>query len=287
MNKFLIRFLYFSLICFSLIGGEKLNALVPYYYLPSTKHLKEESLSIGKSAYQLLYFRQIKDSLNLAKLAVQINKSDSQLWSILAESQLANKLYKEALTSLKKAQEINPEISELYFAQSDIYLKLSKIKEAKVSLTSGLKLEPKNDRGIFQLGNIFLMEKNYESAIKEFDKAVEINPDFWQAINNKGLAYFELDKIDLSIVFFKKSISLEENAEPLLALAICLQNRNINEAILLAKKALIKDPNYVDNNYRKEQLWGRKLQIATDKLFKNPQLNKEIILAKTKINKTS
>ena len=40
---------------------------------------------------------------------------------------------------------------------------------------------------------------------------------------------------------------------------------------------------YVDPNYRKEQLWGEKLQISTEKLFENPQLKKEILFAKTKI----
>ena len=32
------------------------------------------------------------------------------------------------------------------------------------------------------------MEKNYSEAIKLFNKSVDIKPDFWQAINNQGLA---------------------------------------------------------------------------------------------------
>ena len=127
------------------------------------------------------------------------------------------------------------------------------------------------------------MEKNYEEAIRKFDKAIEIKIDFWQAINNKGLAYFELNKIDLSITSFQQAIELEESAEPLLALASCLKNKDINKAIVLAERALNKDPNYVDFNYRKEQLWGEKLQISTEKLFENPQIKKEILVAKTKI----
>ena len=127
------------------------------------------------------------------------------------------------------------------------------------------------------------MEKNYEKAIEEFDKAIKIKIDFWQAINNKGLAYFELNKIDLSIISFKKAIDLEENAEPILALASCLRNKDIKKAIELARKALNKEPYYVDFDYRKKQLWGEKLQISTEKLFENPQLEKEILIAKTKI----
>ena len=284
MKKSLLKILFFSIISSHIFVADSLKALIPHYYFPERKSLEKESLSIGKQAYQLLYFGQFKDSLNLAKLAVKINNTNETLWTILAETQIANKLYDDALFSLNNAQKINPNMGEIYFAKSSIYLKQSKIKKAEISLLSGIKILPKNFKAIFQLGNIYLMEKNYEKAIEEFDKAIKIKKDFWQAINNQGLAYFELNKINLSIISFKKAIELEENAEPLLALASCLKNKDINKAIVLAKKALNKDPNYVDFNYRKEQLWGEKIQNSTLKLFENSQLKKEILFAKTKIN---
>tara|TARA_S200000501_G_scaffold10123_1_gene9137 strand:- start:143 stop:1045 length:903 start_codon:yes stop_codon:yes gene_type:complete len=285
MKKSLIKLLLFSSIVSNHIFNiQNLKAVVPFYYFPETKNLKQEALSIGKQAYQLLLFGQIKDSLSLAKLAVKIDDKNEALWTTLAEAQIASKLYNDALISLNKAQKINPLKSEIYFAKSSIYLKQSKLKKAKISLQSAIKLLPKNINAIFQLGNIYLLEKNYEKALEEFDKAIEIKKDFWQAINNKGLAYYELDKINLAIISFKKAISLEENAEPLLALGVCLTTRDINEAIFLAKKALVKNPNYVENNYRKEQLWGEKLQSSTEKLFKDTQLKKQVVFAKTKIN---
>ena len=283
MKKSLIRLIFFSIISSHIFVAENLKALIPSYYFPKTKSLKQEGLSIGKQAYQLLYFGQIKDSLNLAKLAIKIDNNNETLWTILAETQIANKLFEDALISLNNAQKINPKMGEIYFAKSSIYLKQSKIKKAKLSLLSGIEILPKNFKAIFQLGNIFLMEKNYEKAIEEFDKAITIKKDFWQAVNNKGLAYYELNKVKLSIFYFKKAIALEDNAEPLLALAACLRDRNIDEAIFFARQALKKEPNYVDFDYRKEQLWGEKLQSSTEKLFKNPQLEKEILFAKNKL----
>ena len=287
MKKFIVKLLFFAFISSYLLRINKLNALIPHYYQPTVKNLQKEGLLIGKSAYQLLYFGQFEESLSLAKLAISMDKSNETLWMILAEAQIANNLYPDALISLNNAQKINPKKGEIYFAKGSIYLKQSKIQEAKIAYKLGIKILPENIQAIFQLGNIFLIEKNYEKAIKEFDRVIEIKPDFWQAINNKGLAYFELDRIDLSIISFKKAIDLEENAEPLLGLAACLKSQNIDEAILLTKKALIKEPKYVEYNYRKEQLWGDKLQSNTEELFENTQLQKEIQLAKTKINKTS
>ena len=286
MNKFVIRFLILFLLSNYFFKAEKIKAFIPYYYLPTKENLERESLIIGKNAYQFLYFGQIKESLNLAKLAIKINKYNEKLWLILSETQIANNLYEEALNSLIKAEEINPEISEIYFAKSNLFLKQSKLKEAKIAINSGLKIAPNNYKAIFQLGNIYLMEKKYSSALIYFDNAVKIKTDFWQAINNKGLVYFEQDKVDLSIESFEKAIALEENGESLLGLASCLSLKDINLAITMAKKGLNKDPNYVDYDYRKEQLWGEKLQNITKKLLKNDQLKEEIKLAKSKINTT-
>ena len=287
MKKFLTKIIYVSFISFYFLNIESVKSIVPYYYFPTIKNLQKESLSIGKSAYQLLYFGQYKDSLNLAKLAVKLNAKNEKLWLILSEAQIANKLYKNALYSLNKAQKLNSNISEIYFAKSNIYLKMAQKKDAKIALETGLKIDPNNHKAIFQLGNILLMEKNYLEAIKLFDKSVKIKPDFWQAINNKGLAYFEENKINLSIKHFEKAISIEENAEPLLGLASCLRMKDMKLALKLAKKALNKDPNYVNYEYRKEQLWGEKLQVSTEILLQNDQLQTDVILAKTKINASS
>ena len=287
MKKFLKIIICFSLMSFYLFKAEKVQSIVPYYYFPTIKNLQKESISIGASAYQLLYLGQYEESLNLAKLALQINKKDEKLWLILSEAQVANKLYKKALNSLNKAQKINSNLSEIYFAKSNIYLQISELQNAKAALETGLSIAPDNHRAIFQFGNVLLMEKNYLEAIKLFNKSIKIKPDFWQAINNKGLAYFETDKINLSIKLFEKAISIEENAEPLLGLASCLRIKDIDYAIKLAKKALDKDPNYVNNNYREKQLWGEKLQASTDILLQNDQLRKEVALAKSKINSSS
>ena len=283
MKKFLKKTILIALISFYSLHIGKVRAIVPYYYFPTIKNLQKQSLYIGKNAYQLLYFGQYEDSLNLAKLAVKINAKDEKLWLILAEAQLANEQYKNALNSLNQAEQINSNISEIYFAKSNVYLKISQQTKAKSALEKGIKIEPNNHKAIFQLGNILLMEKNYLGAIKLFDKSIKIKPDFWQAINNQGLAYFERNNVNLSIKLFESAISIEENAEPLLGLASCINIHDNKLAIQLAKKALAKNPKYVDYDYRKEQLWGEKLQASTELLLQNEKLKKDVILAKTKI----
>ena len=132
-----------------------------------------------------------------------------------------------------------------------------------------------------------IRDRNYSKAIELYDKSVKIKPDFWQAINNQGLAYFEKNNINLSIKLFESAISIQENAEPLLGLASCIRFNDTKLAIKLAKKALAKDPKYVNYDYRKEQLWGEKLQASTEILLQNKQLQTDVITAKSKINISS
>tara|TARA_Y100000589_G_scaffold330826_1_gene381790 strand:+ start:1108 stop:1968 length:861 start_codon:yes stop_codon:yes gene_type:complete len=279
-KKFILKILLIYVFIFNISEIKKINSLVPFFNLPTENELKNNSLSLGQKAYQLLYFGQLKDSLRLAELAISINENDEKLWALLAEVQVANNLYEEALESIKKGKILNPSLGELYFAESSIYLKQKKRNSAKESLIQGIKLNSTNSAAMFQLGNIFLIEKKYNKALNYFNKTIEIDPLFWQAINNKGLIYFELNKIKLSVKNFESAIKLKDDAEPLLALAVALQNDNPTKSIFLAKKALKKNPKYVDANYRKEQLWGQNLQKATKILFEFQELKEDIISAK-------
>ena len=73
MKKFLKKTIWVSLVYFYFFQIDIIKAIVPYYYFPTIKNIQKQSLDIGKNAYQLLYFGQYEDSINLAKLAVKIN----------------------------------------------------------------------------------------------------------------------------------------------------------------------------------------------------------------------
>ena len=275
-KRILLSLILFPFLWLNPILIKRAFGIIPFYDTPYGNALDQESLSIGKSAYQLLYFGQIKEALNLAKLAISINNKNEKLWAILAEAQIANNLKTEALESLKKGKKINPNMSELYFAESSIHVSEKNYSKAKKAILSGIKLEPKNTTAIFQLGNIYLMEENYIKAINSFNEAIRYKKDFWQAINNIALAYFELDETELSKKYFEDAIKFEINAEPMLGLATSIQKNNRKKAIELAKKALLQDPKYVSNLYRKEQLWGKKIQKATNDLLNFKELQDDI-----------
>lgn len=280
MKKKIFKILLTLIISINFLEMDRAKSIVPYYYIPSGEVLEKNSLLFADRAYYLLSIGRLNEGLQLARLALSFYQSNGKPWAILAEAQLRNNLFKDALKSIQKGKSLNPENADFYFVESSIYLQKKKLRKARKTLENGLIIQPKNTFALFQLGNIFLMENDYKNALKTFERAVRIRSDFWQVINNIGLVYYEIDEKLLAEINFKKAISIERNGETLLALAVTLQNKDPKKSILLAKAALKLNPSFVSYEYRKEQLWGDKIQKATQQLFKSQEMKDDIDLAR-------
>ena len=260
-----------SISSFGLIAPAQ--ALVPYVYLPTEVELSGSSLGIGRTAAQLLQMGQPKEAAQLGALAVRLNPNDERLWTVLAEAQLRSNQLKDASQSLAKAKKINPNNAGLWFAEAAIALRAERPEEAIPLIQRGLQLDGRNAAAYFDLGNARIMQNKLARALQSFEKATEIKPNFWEALNNQALVLFELGQHNEAIRRWRQVLKLEQNAEPMLALAAALhQKGEQSEAVLLAKEALSKNPNYVLPLHQKEQLWGSHVRQATAHLLREAAL---------------
>ena len=60
------------------------------------------------------------------------------------------------------------------------------------------------------LGVIFNSKKKFDEAIKNFKKALDINPNYAQAENNLGVMYQRINKYEESIFCYKNAIKLNQ-----------------------------------------------------------------------------
>ena len=254
------------------------HGFIPDVYEPNRKELKLKGLSIGKTAEQLLYFGQIRRANQLAELAVQLNSSDDRLWALLAETQIRINELELARKSLNKAQLISPNKAIYLLKEATLDFNSNNINKAIILIKKSLDIDPKNHNAYFQLGNSRIQKKEYKKALLSFKNANKIKPKFWQSLNNQGLVLYELNQKKEAILIWQKVLNIESDAEPMLALATAKYKINIKDenSIILAKKALLKNPNYVSESYQKEQLWGEKLREATQNLFKDPKLKNAV-----------
>ena len=65
------------------------------------------------------------------------------------------------------------------------------------------------DAGAFNnRGLTYYYKGEYDKAIKEYNKAIELNPKYAEAFNNRGLAYRHKGELDRAIKDYNKAIEL-------------------------------------------------------------------------------
>ena len=96
-------------------------------------------------------------------------------------------------------------------------------------------------------GDIHLRQGRYAEAIDAYEKAIELDPRYAKAWNNKGLALDNLSKLDESIQVFEKAVEINPRyAEAWYNKGAVLDDQGkYDEAIKAYNKAIELKPNYV------------------------------------------
>jgi tetratricopeptide (TPR) repeat protein len=100
--------------------------------------------------------------------------------------------YQEALNDFNKAVELNPKIDNVaYLNRASAKYDLGDSQDAVDAYTQIIKSNPVPkyiDMAYYGLGTVQFDQTNYQEAIKNFDKAIEINPKFHGSYYNRGLS---------------------------------------------------------------------------------------------------
>jgi len=263
-----------------LAGAAPARALVPYVYLPPSKEMQAAGLGIAQAAARLLRLGQADDAARLAELTVRLLPDDPRGWVLLAEAQLRSNNLKQAQVALERAKRLDPTNPGIWFAEGSLALRNGKPSEAQGLLRRGLQLDPKNAGAYFDLGNAHIQLGESGPALAAFERASALRRDFWEAINNQGLVLYESGRGGEAIDRWRRVLAIKPDAaETSLALAAALfeaSPQNRGEALKLAEKALASDPNYVNDSFQKEQLWGAKLRATTARLLSQPALKQAV-----------
>jgi protein O-mannosyl-transferase len=98
------------------------------------------------------------------------------------------------------------------------------------------------------LGVAFLQKGREQEAVRHFQGALEIKPDFAKAHYNLGNAFVQLGRVSEALVNYNEALEINPNyaeAEYNLGIAL-LQIGRLNEAVSHYNKALVINPNYVE-----------------------------------------
>jgi len=133
-----------------------------------------------------------------------------------------------------------------YLDAGNKYFEESNFDLALENYKKALELYP-NDPEIYKnIGNVYTQQKKYDKGEEYYNRAIQIDPKYYKAYYNLGILYFESKNIEQAIEYFKKTIKIEPSYTPaynnLGATYSCM--RNYDKAIEIFNKALEINPQH-------------------------------------------
>lgn len=154
--------------------------------------------------------------------------------------------YEEAVEDLKKARHEDPKSSTAAYFLGVAYKKIQDYKNAKINLNDAITLKPKVKEAVIELADTLYQLGETEDALKNVGLAEKEDIEPAQTAFLKGLVLSKMGKNLEAVESFKKAKDLDkklaQSADYQIAVAT-LQEGKLNEAKLIFKEIVVKDPN--------------------------------------------
>ncbi len=178
----------------------------------------EEGLARGIELYKNRSFDKAAEAL---RPVIQAMPNSARAHYYLGASLLEMDKFQEAEPELKKAQQLAeaksdigplPAADELKIGLARVHLKQGRIDPAKTLLDEAEKVNPKNADVYVYRGAIRIAAKDYPTATKELDRALQLDEDNPYAHYYSGIAYANQKRPDKMIAHFQTFLKLAPNA---------------------------------------------------------------------------
>lgn len=179
-------------------------------YVATDKETKEDIVFGDKKAMDL----QVK--LGLAENPREEPKESRRemIFKNLAQNYSDKGNNEKALEVISKGRSEFPNSYSLLIDEANIYYKAGDNAKFKERLEEAIRLNPTEPTLYYNVGVMNMDQKNIEEAIKNFEKAIELKPDYGDAYNNIGAAIIEkaapiIEQMNKSLSDFKKYDQLQ------------------------------------------------------------------------------
>jgi superkiller protein 3 len=164
----------------------------------------------------------------------------------------------EAISELQRAIDLAPENAMAFFDLSIAHRQSGQLEQARKDLDRSISLDPTASK-YAALGSLLLFEGQFDKAAAMERKAIELNPDNYQAYEDLGAAYsWSGTNRDKAVQAYRKAIELEEadhakRQDPGQVATLADDYAAVGDAsrsLALARQALALDPNDPTVNYK-------------------------------------
>ena len=140
---------------------------------------------------------------------------------------MARKMYREAIDTYREAPKDSPVIANKI---GIAYHQMMELDSAKRQYERAMKLDPKYAEAINNLGTIYYARKSYRRAIGEYKKAIRITPNSASFISNLGTAYYARKDYKNAFEMFQEALKLDPQVfERRNSVGTTLQERSVED----------------------------------------------------------
>lgn len=229
---------------------EKIDTAIDYY-----NTLLEFGQDLDKIYYELghLYLKKSDKicAVSAFKLALEQNPENPYYNNSLAYAYVKAELYDDAIEYYQNAIKLNPDsewTSIVCHALGAIYAEIKEnYQAAEATFNAGMVLDPNNIDIRLSLGDLFMAQNDLDKAIKIYCDAISVDPLNFLTYAKTGLALWEKDYLEESVVAFHKSIELNpdfEIAQNNLGVVYLDGYGNPKDSVEYFKNAININPNY-------------------------------------------
>jgi tetratricopeptide (TPR) repeat protein len=188
----------------------------------------------------------------------------------------ARENYEQALSVINQAISLVPNNPNYYNEKYGVLSGLKRYDEGLAAITQAINLAPRA-AWYYNRGILYYNQQKYDLALSDYNKAIEINPNYAEAYYNRGILYKNLQKYDLALSDWNKAIDINPNY------AVAYNNRGLvyyNQqkyelALADYNKTIDINPNYAEAYNNRGNLYSdlQKYELALADYNKAIEIN--------------
>ncbi|PKP56884.1 hypothetical protein CVT91_12025 [Candidatus Atribacteria bacterium HGW-Atribacteria-1] len=175
---------------------------------------------------ELYYFKGMRynvdknytKSLPNLQYAVQLDPYNGRILHALGTTYYNLNIFSKAEEILQEAKKYMIDVNTFYISGLN-YSKLNMFKEAEEEFQQAIYLNPKFTEVHHYLGLLYFQKKDYDKAIEQWSKILEIETDFpnkYIVLNNLGIVYNKKEMSDKALEYFVQALYLVPDGSPII-----------------------------------------------------------------------
>ena len=159
---------------------------------------------IGRSPQQ-----NLKKAFELAQKAISLNEFDGYTHSLLGSIYLLWRKYERSIAAGERATKLDPNGADVHVLLGQTLYSAGRPDEALQHLNKAFRLNPFPPAWYFKdSGNCYLQKGQYEKALTEFKKALQLAPEAPDTHGNLAITYILLDREEEARASAKRCLEL-------------------------------------------------------------------------------